>query len=158
MSEEQKPNTEQVEQVSTEATESQSRPPYPGDKGMWSCSVPRDDPVGTKPVARYSHGKRVRIAALNTPQYEEMLDYNIQVAGWARTLRKGGKDFCFIELNDGSGPVSLQVVVDSTMPNFAEIVKATTGASFKMVGKLIRSPAKGQLVELAVCSPENHMI
>ena len=44
------------------------------------------------------------------------------------------------------------------MPNFAEIVKATTGASFKMIGKLIRSPAKGQLVELAVCCPQNHMI
>lgn len=68
----------------------------------------------------------------------------------------GGKDFCFIELNDGSGPVGLQCVVDSSLPNFAQIAKATTGASFKMVGKLIKSPAKGQLVELQVCSPEAH--
>jgi len=87
-----------------------------------------------------------------------MLDHNIQVAGWARTLRMGGKDFAFIELNDGSSPVGLQCVVDSTMPNFAAISKATTGASFKMVGKLIRSPAKGQLVELQVCSPKDHYI
>jgi len=87
-----------------------------------------------------------------------MLDHNIQVAGWARTLRMGGKDFCFIELNDGSCQSSLQVVVDSSMPNFAQVSKQATGASFKAVGKLIRSPAKGQLVELQVCCPEKHKI
>lgn len=70
----------------------------------------------------------------------------------------GGKDFCFIELNDGSCQTSLQVVVDSTMPNFAEVSHQATGASFKAVGKLIRSPAKGQLVELQVCCPINHKI
>jgi len=72
-----------------------------------------------------------------------MIDHNIQVAGWARTLRLQGKGLCFIELNDGSGPGHLQVVLDSAMPNFAEVTKMTAGASFKMVGKLIRSPAKG---------------
>jgi len=61
-------------------------------------------------------------------------------------------------LNDGSGQSSLQVVVDSTMPNFEEITHQATGASFKCVGKLIKSPAKGQLVELQVCSPEVHSI
>lgn len=77
-----------------------------------------------------------------------MLDHVIQVAGWARTTRMGGKDFAFIELTDGSGAGTLQVVVDSTMPNFAQIAKATVGTSFKIKGKLIRSPAKGQHVEL----------
>lgn len=80
------------------------------------------------------------------------------MAGWCRSIRQSGKDFCFIELNDGSSQSVLQVVVDSSMPNFADIVKQSTGASFKMVGKLIRSPAKGQLVELQVCSPEVHNI
>jgi len=36
-----------------------------------------------------------------------MLDYVIQVAGWARTTRMGGKDFVFIELTDGSGSTTL---------------------------------------------------
>jgi aspartyl/asparaginyl-tRNA synthetase len=53
----------------------------------------------------------------------------------------GGKDFAFIELTDGSGAGTLQVVVDSSIPNFAQIAKA-------IKGKLIRSPAKGQHVEL----------
>jgi asparaginyl-tRNA synthetase len=77
-----------------------------------------------------------------------MLDHIIEVAGWARTTRMGGKDFAFIELTDGSGATTLQVVVDSTMPNFDQVAAARTGASFKIKGKLIKSPAKGQLVEL----------
>jgi aspartyl/asparaginyl-tRNA synthetase len=36
-----------------------------------------------------------------------MLDHVIQVAGWARTTRMGGKDFAFIELTDGSGSNTL---------------------------------------------------
>jgi asparaginyl-tRNA synthetase len=80
---------------------------------------------------------------LNTPKYEEMIDHVIQVAGWARTTRMGGKDFAFIELTDGSGSNTLQVVVDSSMPNFDKVSKTTVGASFKVKGKLIRSPAKG---------------
>lgn len=55
----------------------------------------------------------------------------------------GGKDFAFIELNDGSGSTCLQVVVDSSMPNFDEIAASKVGASFKIKGKLIKSPAKG---------------
>lgn len=55
----------------------------------------------------------------------------------------GGKDFAFIELTDGSCAKTLQVVVDSSMSNFAEIAKATVGYSFKFKGKLIKSPAKG---------------
>jgi len=43
------------------------RPEYSGDKGMWEANTIRDTPVETKTVAPYSFGKRVRIAALNTP-------------------------------------------------------------------------------------------
>jgi len=77
-----------------------------------------------------------------------MIDHIVQVAGWARTTRMGGKDFVFIELTDGSCSQSVQVVVDSSMGNFAEVSRATVGASFKVKGKLIKSPAKGQLFEL----------
>lgn len=49
----------------------------------------------------------------------------------------GGKDFAFIELNDGSCMKCIQVVVDSTIPNFDEIAAAKVGASFRVKGKLI---------------------
>lgn len=162
MSDEAKPQDQQQEQQPEQQEqkpkEEPVRPEYPGDKGYFEAKLNRKDPIETKVVPRYSAGKRVRIASLNTPQYEEMLDHNIQVAGWARTIRMGGKDFCFIELNDGSASTSLQVVVDSSMPNFQQISHQATGASFKMIGKLIKSPAKGQLVELQVCAPDVHHI
>lgn len=44
------------------------------------------------------------------------------------------------------------------MPNFKEVSHATVGTSFKIKGKLIKSPAKGQLVELQVCHPEKHAV
>ena len=62
----------------------------------------------------------------------------------------------FVELNDGSCSNTLQVVVTNAMPEFPDISKSLTGASFKFKGKLIESPAKGQLFELQVCEPSVH--
>lgn len=100
-----------------------------------------------KNVPLFAYGRRVRIQALHN-DYEPYLDHVIEVAGWARTTRMGGKDFAFIELTDGTGFKTLQVVVDSTIPNFQEIADSKVGASFKFKGKLIRSPAAGQPFEL----------
>ena len=94
-------------QAETEQTTPSVRPEYSGDKGEYEINLVRNNPVEHKTVATFSFGKRVRIAALATPQYEQMLDHIIQVAGWARTTRMGGKDFCFIELTDGSGATTL---------------------------------------------------
>ena len=124
-----------------------ARPEYAGDKGEWAYNFVRDTPIEKKPIAMFSYGRRVRIAAL-WENYESMMDHVVQVGGWARTTRMGGKDFAFIELTDGSSGQTLQVVVDSSMPNFAEVSKATVGYCFKVKGKLIRSPAKGQPFEL----------
>lgn len=60
----------------------------------------------SQPTASYGH--RIRIAKLfDSP--EEFMYKIIQVAGWARTVRAGGKDFCFIEINDGSSLKGIQV-------------------------------------------------
>ena len=58
------------------------------------------------PVASYGH--RLRIAKL-FDSHEEFMYKVITVAGWARTTRSGGKDFCFIEISDGSSLKGLQV-------------------------------------------------
>lgn len=36
----------------------------------------------------------------------------IKVAGWAKTTRSGGKDFSFVEINDGSSFKGLQVSIE----------------------------------------------
>lgn len=59
------------------------------------------------PVASYGH--RLRIAKL-FDSHEEFMYKVITVAGWAKTVRSGGKDFCFIEISDGSSLKGLQVM------------------------------------------------
>lgn len=71
----------------------------------------------------------------------------VTVAGWVRT-RRDTKTFSFIELNDGSTINNLQVIADSSLPNYEEITKMTTGASCRITGKLVKSPGAEQAVEM----------
>lgn len=71
----------------------------------------------------------------------------IEIAGWVRT-RRDTKGFSFLEVNDGSCLGNLQVIVDEGAEGFGEIQKMTTGASVRVVGELVASPAKGQDWEL----------
>src|ERR1700722_2547977 len=71
----------------------------------------------------------------------------ILVRGWIRT-RRDSKDFSFIELNDGSSLRSLQVIARSSLPNYAEIQRLTTGASVVVTGEMVASQGKGQAWEV----------
>ena len=139
--------TEASTAASTTTTTTSARPEYTGDKGDFKNTFERNPAIEKKPVPQYAYGGRVRIAALHD-DYEQFLDHLIQVGGWAKTTRMGGKEFMFIELSDGSCSKSLQVVVDATMPDFADIAASKVGASYKFKGKLIRSPKDGQPFEL----------
>jgi asparaginyl-tRNA synthetase len=90
--------------------------------------------------------QRVKVAAAlkNGPVGQE-----IDVRGWVRTKRESKQGFAFVELNDGSSMANLQVVVDQSVPGYAEFLKQlTTGSSIRVVGELKASPAKGQAVEV----------
>lgn len=56
--------------ATSEAKTENVRPEYQGDKGDFTINLERNTPVERKTVATFSFGKRVRIAALATPQYE----------------------------------------------------------------------------------------
>jgi asparaginyl-tRNA synthetase len=71
----------------------------------------------------------------------------LQVAGWARSVRVG-KGVTFIALNDGSCLSTLQVVVDPTLENYAEVSRIGTGSALAIKGRLTESPAAGQECEL----------
>ncbi|MDG2124247.1 MAG: asparagine--tRNA ligase [Verrucomicrobiales bacterium] len=71
----------------------------------------------------------------------------ILVRGWVRTKRDS-KAFSFLELNDGSCLTNIQVVADAGIPGYADVEKATTGASVSVTGKLVASPGKGQRWEI----------
>jgi asparaginyl-tRNA synthetase len=72
----------------------------------------------------------------------------VTIAGWIRT-RRGSKKFSFLEINDGSGSKSIQVIVDASLPNYeADVLALTTGAAVRIEGTLVQSPGQGQKFEI----------
>ena len=71
----------------------------------------------------------------------------IQVQGWVRT-RRDSKDFSFIELNDGSCLGNLQIIAKSSLPNYPDVQRLTTGASIVVRGEMVASQGKGQKWEV----------
>jgi len=80
---------------------------------------------------------------------------NVCARGWVKT-RRDGKNVHFIQLNDGSSPTDLQVVVEAGVVPDDVIAKITTGACLSVDGELVASPGKGQSVELKARSLDVH--
>ena len=78
---------------------------------------------------------------------------NILINGWVRTKRDT-KTFSFLEINDGSCLKNLQVIIDDTLPNYAETRQLTTGSAVAIHGNLVHSKGKGQSWELTATAVE----
>lgn len=75
-------------------------------------------------------------------------DQSVTVQGWVRTKREL-KEFTFLEVNDGSSLANLQVILESTLPDYENILKTiSTGTAIAVSGNLVPSPGKGQNIEL----------
>ena len=72
---------------------------------------------------------------------------SILLQGWVRT-RRDAKAFSFVEVNDGSSLKGLQVIVDATLPDYAAVARAHTGASVEVHGRLVASQGAGQQWEV----------
>ncbi len=75
--------------------------------------------------------------------------------GWVKT-RRDSKNVHFIQLNDGSSPVDLQVVLDEGIVPPDVVATITTGACISAEGDLVASPGKGQSVELKASAIQVH--
>ncbi|CRG94321.1 asparagine--tRNA ligase, putative [Plasmodium gallinaceum] len=99
---------------------------------------------------------RVKICnVLNIPKSEKefnegvkknvFIDQIITVCGWSKAVRKqGGGRFCFVNLNDGSCHLNLQVIVDQHIDNYDKLLKCGVGCCFRFTGKLILSPVQNE--------------
>lgn len=74
-------------------------------------------------------------------------------SGWVRSVRSS-KGICFIVLNDGSTVEGMQIVAESSLPNFSAVSRVGTGAALTVSGTLVDSPAAGQKLELLADSVE----
>lgn len=75
----------------------------------------------------------------------------VHVQGWVKTRRDSKAGLSFIALHDGSCHASLQLVIPSTLDNYAsEILHLTAGCSLTATGILVPSQGQGQQFELQV--------
>lgn len=79
--------------------------------------------------------------------YADHIGETITIEGWIKTSRES-KNFGFIELGDGSGFKSIQIVYESDIENFKEIGKYPIYSSLSIVGKVVESPGAKQPVEI----------
>lgn len=77
----------------------------------------------------------------------------IKVSGWIKTVRDS-KTFGFIEINDGSFFKNLQIVFDTTLPNFEEICKFTISSSIEVTGIFTKTENAKQAFELKATKVE----
>ncbi|MCB1181048.1 MAG: asparagine--tRNA ligase [Chlamydiia bacterium] len=85
---------------------------------------------------------------IKTIKQEKKAGEEALVKGWVRTVRHQ-KNFSFIELNDGSTLSCLQIIADSSLPNYTAIVeRLATGASCAVAGILVESLGTKQAIEL----------
>ncbi|KAF6105025.1 asparaginyl-tRNA synthetase 2, mitochondrial [Phyllostomus discolor] len=100
-----------------------------------SCSCSSAPCPRPKPAAKLSVREALRAQNSNGER--------VKVQGWIRSVRSQ-KEVLFLHVNDGSSLESLQVVADS---NF-DSRELAFGSSVEVYGKLVKSPAKRQNVEL----------
>ncbi|MDO4424799.1 MAG: OB-fold nucleic acid binding domain-containing protein, partial [Planctomycetia bacterium] len=83
----------------------------------------------------------------------EAIGKEVFLQGWVRTCRDQ-KSFCFIELNDGSCFGNIQIVVPSTLTNYADVKKLTSGSSIAVRGAVVQSPGNKQPTEVQAAEIE----
>lgn len=89
------------------------------------------------------HSQRIKKIISNPPWGD-----TLEIKGWLKSKRDA-KDFSFLDVGDGSCLQGLQIIADSSLPNYhTDIKRLTTGCSLRIVGVLQKSPAKGQNAEL----------
>ena len=107
--------------------------------------------------------KRTRIITVVKGRCE--LGAQVVVCGWVRTRRDSRGGFSFIHINDGSCFDTLQVIADTSLSNYEQVVlHLTVGCSIRVRGVLIKSKGQEQALELqaesitllGACDPETY--
>jgi asparaginyl-tRNA synthetase len=87
----------------------------------------------------------------------ESVGRQVRLQGWVRTRRDSKGGFSFLEINDGSSQGNVQILAESSLPNYqSEILHLTAGCSVTVDGAVRASPAKGQATEMQAQSVTVH--
>ncbi|MDB2614115.1 asparagine--tRNA ligase [Chlamydiales bacterium] len=93
-------------------------------------------------------GGIVRTRIRKVKEDHSLIGKSVEIKGWLRTVRDQ-KKFCFLDVNDGSTLVGIQVIIPEDFPDYQNIVsQLSVGASVKIKGDVVESPGEGQKVEV----------
>lgn len=84
---------------------------------------------------------------------ESFSEKEIVLAGWVRSARDM-KNFCFIDLNDGTSFKGAQIVVNGDIANYSEVAKLNAGTSIICTGKIVLTPNSKQPFEMQCSNVE----
>lgn len=83
------------------------------------------------------------------------VESNVVVQGWIRTRRDSKAGLSFLAVHDGSCFDPIQVIAPATLDNYTDdVLRLTSGAAVRAMGKLVPSAGKGQSVEIQAASIE----
>ena len=83
--------------------------------------------------------------------YRSLENKTVTVQGWVRSNRSQ-KEFGFIVLNDGSALSNLQIIYDSSLPDFEKIAKYGVGVAITVTGVIVATPENKQPYEMKAAS------
>ncbi|XP_044462007.1 asparagine--tRNA ligase, cytoplasmic 1-like [Mangifera indica] len=111
-----------------------------------------DNAASGSKVEKHAFSDRVTIRAIltRTDGGAGLAGQRVRVGGWVKTGREQGKgSFAFLEVNDGSCPANLQVIVDAAVADLGPLVPTGTCV---LVEGLLKNPPEGtkQKIELRV--------
>jgi OB-fold nucleic acid binding domain len=108
-----------------------------------------------RPSTGESMPTTVSVASVQrTPSLEGQ---TVRVQGWVRTRRDSKAGLSFVNLSDGSCQATLQLVVPSTLANYAsEVLRLTAGCSIEAEGTLVKGQGKTPTLELQASSLKVH--
>ncbi|KAL6993727.1 asparagine--tRNA ligase [Sarracenia purpurea var. burkii] len=101
-------------------------------------------------VSQFSQGILIRHIIGRPDGGANLAGQKVRVGEWVKTGREQGKgSFAFLELNDGSCPANIQVIVDAAVSLLGQLIP--TGTCVHVEGKL-KVPPEGtkQRIELRV--------
>ncbi|KAJ0261551.1 Asparagine--tRNA ligase [Hirschfeldia incana] len=126
--------------------------PPPADQ-LSSVSLTNDASSSTTAQkARFSDRVRIRSILGRSDGGAGLAGQKVRISGWVKTGREQGKGaFAFLEVNDGSCPANLQVMVDASVSDLSKLI--ATGTCVTVDG-MLKIPPEGkgtkQKVELSV--------
>lgn len=90
--------------------------------------------------------KKTDIKQLHT-QYGQLDGKTVIVAGWIKSVRNS-KTFGFIDLNDGTSFLGVQIIFDNNLSNYNDVSKLNAGSSIIVTGTLVCTPDNKQPFEI----------